>query len=796
MVCLSCIFTDEYLDIIISRRNDFILNSNPSKRDLSKYQAKLIDEMYLLLQNNKFETTLRDIFMFDDNYINLLLNAFNKELSTKINNKLSVSLYLIDFVIKSDIDYLKSPCLNTNFNIFQSFDEAISVFDLKKTPFIERILNINNSFSFINPIGLKYDLNNIKEFKRDIIIYFTKLINKTIRNKCSKYNNIIIRDEFIITTIIILDSIPLKIIYDSVINFIKLIENDDFDLENEEFINKDSLPSFGQNSDIMILDYDNLINIINYDYNTLKQIMKLSNRNIKSVINNMKFIKDFDHATKTWFINKYSEKGITCHICNMIRNDIKLFQDFSNLDYIYNLLIEINNIIEINSRYLLANIIKIVLSGVIINISLIIIIFLTIENIKNQDIISDILTFSSSIIKCDRCEKIYHYTPVKIDHSDNYLYTRFARYILLKRYVNCPIIKMLSFNCNESIFKYVNSNNLIRQNIKKYYNMTIDVHDNRRDENTIIALRTLLNIDDYGEFIKPIRDEDEEEENPFTKLDNEIEKYKDVLNDDQINSLIYDLFEYARLNLSYTNSIKFFRVIGYDYDLNKYKVNDKDFNPLLDDTINLGVINISGKILLAYIWNFCNLYKSENLKLSLIMSLVNSVQIREYKNKNQIIKYDYAVCNSGKIQNIVVAVLQGRLSLPDGSLIEIDKPTEENNIADELVPSEIFLLIKPYIDNCSIKQPKNANEFFEGLFEYIFDNNISKYIFEIIEIVCVYSETINGFNINHELSIANCYDNMFDTNDYILAIKQIEEFGENHFIEEETDSDSDIDYDF
>lgn len=809
-----CVFTREFLKSVLDKKlnpESYIEYDNQDlkekQRAIIKFEKNLINDVNKTLRDDNFIVTLKEIFNWDDEFIKLILSVFGDKPLEPKKNKILVALALNQFIVDKDRKYLTSPGLFSIFMTIPTFEEALTVFDFSSSPFIERFINIDSNIGFCPPIGVDKEFENTPPEKKDILIYFASLINKAVRKKCD--GKITIRNGFTMRLIKLIGLLHLDIVYDRVMFFISLINNSKFDLKKEGFANGDSLPSFGNFiTTSLILDFEIILQILYIEPLTLSTILGGSNKTIcRNLVPIARHIDNLPIKIKQWFIDKCSIVGDHFALVAMIKIFIKskyyhIF-NYNTLNYTYTILSTADKICNINNNDLIEYIVDISSHENIekFDISLCLMITsLFVLDRQSSYLNLEFLRLFRGINNGELHVILRHIQSVDIDIRDNFLYTRLARWFLMKKFVRSTPNEMLALNCKDSIFKVINSNRLIRQDLAQYYNLTIDVHDKGRDRDTRTACRALLKLNEYGEFVKPIdtsitcpndlitdlsKQELEEPEDPFSNLDREvgntIDEYTGELDKDKIVELVKEVFEHARLNLSYDESLKFFRAIGYDYDMVIVSRKEDDFKGFLREQINLDIRFFDSKLVLAYLWRYAKTHH-EDLRDSLIGALVNSIQKKLKKNEDGSTReIEYSVCNDGKLQNMVVAVLQGRLILPSGELVIIDKIKEEKKKKEtrKYDPAQIFHEIKPYIDYITASTCRSSNEFFKGLFQYAFGNNLSEYMFEIVEAVSIYAEDIHGFNINHELSIANCYEGMFDTTDYILATSQIVEMGNN-----------------
>lgn len=276
------------------------------------------------------------------------------------------------------------------------------------------------------------------------------------------------------------------------------------------------------------------------------------------------------------------------------------------------------------------------------------------------------------------------------------------------------------------------------------YSQVIDVHENQRDKKTTEAL---------SEFMK---------EQITAK---EVDKY-------------FNEFWEARNNLTENQKNALLRVLGVDDDLKDSVRNVKDFGGLLTQTISFYDIIIDPKEFIARMWKFASFYDAkENLKLSVQLAIINSLQ-GTVGNKR-------VVCNPGKIQQLVVSILQGRFKMKNGKYVDIDgymyldEGKENRVIKKEGIKDlgEIHHYLNNFMSQIfSIEEtrPKTALALFSEVYKYI--NNLAhgevpgydNVLLEPNKVVfyfCFVTIDNKGVKINPELSIMSNYDDMFSVND-------------------------------
>ena len=277
---------------------------------------------------------------------------------------------------------------------------------------------------------------------------------------------------------------------------------------------------------------------------------------------------------------------------------------------------------------------------------------------------------------------------------ENY-YVKLARYLLFKSIIDEK--EILSYDINIPIENIIDINKIYGTEEMKKYRETIDVHSENRDNLTKNAVNILFSKYDISE--------------------NEIIEYN---------------LKFLELINNHDRRDIFLRLLG--------RMGESGDFPgfMTEETFSFSPVKI-----IAYFYKFCEENKCVDL---LLKGFLNSYQ-------NQ-----YCVCNQGKLQNICVSVLQGRL---DGCNID-----ECFEYKERKTPLETYNKIKDFIDYILAKTT-NANEFFKEVIEVL------KPDIKVIKVLCLYSEGKNGFEINPSFSIASSLEGCFDCTEYIRLIEQI-----------------------
>lgn len=366
------------------------------------------------------------------------------------------------------------------------------------------------------------------------------------------------------------------------------------------------------------------------------------------------------------------------------------------------------------------------------------------------NIIEDIFNSLLDLNNITRDNIYYHTRGIDgIDYNDfvpGNIDQKVARCLLFLNHVEFNIRNILyifSVPLETSLVNKFRQNHIPNLNI---YAGVLNVHTGNRDKKTIHALKELIKT-----------------WNPSSK---DIDKY-------------FNKFWKNRKMLNEKQKEAFLRVLGVDDNLEKINRNLTDFGGLLSSKIIIGGIEIDPREFIARFWRFAvKSDESENLKTSIMMSIINSLQgEREHK---------YVICNPGKIQQLVVAVLQGRLVDSNGKIIDIDGTERIENIKNGEIIEDLNLInshIQPFISwifGLEELFPKNISEFFEGLFKYIIELKNTGIILspeKVVYSVIMTSINKKGIVINPEMSICGSFEDMFQIEDYLLLYKDKENIG-------------------
>jgi len=371
--------------------------------------------------------------------------------------------------------------------------------------------------------------------------------------------------------------------------------------------------------------------------------------------------------------------------------------------------------------------------------------YVRVFNLANAPIIREMLSYA-----------LEFYSDPKI-----HIFTQLARMLLFRPLFRIGMNSFAKVPFGDSLLAYINdhgyNNSLVKSLQKQVYTSVTDVHSDNRDERFYAGLEQLFTL------WEPTPEQIETNYNEFW------EKSKE-LTDNRL--------------------AKFVTIMGYTHDMkrivypSKGEDGDHNFTPLLHST-KVTKYGRDPKEIIARLWEFAKGYPSERLHDALIDAVCVSYQ-------------NHIICDNGKIQNMCVYVLGGRMIMKDGSVFTIEDEALFERVAarnreiaqqnDEQNPAAIYHIIKPYIDSFSndFERPVNADDFFKKLFLYIIRNDIQINLSKIIETLCLFVETKNGFINNPDLSIANNFDDMFDLSEYKTLEYQIE------FNREDVDPDLDL----
>lgn len=322
--------------------------------------------------------------------------------------------------------------------------------------------------------------------------------------------------------------------------------------------------------------------------------------------------------------------------------------------------------------------------------------------------LSAILATKINILTCEfpRAHLLFYEKFRIINLEDKTLFSKAARTILFED-ITGENEELLKYSHLKPIGTIIALNHLMETPTMQKYKESIDAHDLGRDPATRKAIELLMeNIS--------------------------------ILSEEEIES---NYLEFSNLIHSHKKHQVFKRLLGL-------VKNDNDFTGFLTEKI----FRYDPKVLIAYFWEFC---KRNNCINDMISGFLNSYQFNQ--------KW-YCVCNPGKLQNLVISVLQGKLKG-----VEVDQISE---LTDYETPLSIYINFKEKIDYILAKTTE-CEEFFKELFNLCYDFH-PELLKDIIRILCLYSEGKNGFEINPDFSIVSSLANSFLCTEYTHLIEQIE----------------------
>ena len=289
------------------------------------------------------------------------------------------------------------------------------------------------------------------------------------------------------------------------------------------------------------------------------------------------------------------------------------------------------------------------------------------------------------------------------------------------------------------------------------YKVGIDVHDDKRDERTLNAIKAL-----------------QQSWNP--------EK-------EEIDATWADFWKHVKALKNDPRKPDILRSLGVDSNGSIKKGQTTDFGGLLagyKGMIHLDMgLEINAKELIARFWHFANTYvpvegdnaaaENENLRQSILTGIANGL-----KHDNTI--GGHVVCDPGKIQNLAVLTLQGRLKDKAGLVVDIENlglnVIEELAIKNVSNLREIAFYLQPFVDHLTAQGqegPKTADAFFLRLFCYnesLASGNVARFkdqrvrlnASEVVYYVRMMSPVATGvpLELNPEASLFSTYCELFD----------------------------------
>jgi hypothetical protein len=308
------------------------------------------------------------------------------------------------------------------------------------------------------------------------------------------------------------------------------------------------------------------------------------------------------------------------------------------------------------------------------------------------------------------------------------------------------------------------------------YKFGINVHDDKRDERTLNAIEVLQ------KSWSPKKAE--------------------------INATWADFWKHVKALKNDPRKPDILRSLGVDSNGSIKNDEDDIFNGLLAGyqgmvSLDRG-LEVNAKELIARFWHFANTYapvegdsaaaENENLRQSVLTGIANGF-------KHNGATGGYLVCDTGKIQNLAVLTLQGRLKDKDGLVVDIDNLGLNDEVIDGLAIKnvsnlrEIAFYLQPFVDHLTAQGqegPKTADAFFLRLFCYnenlaagnvagFKDQRIRLNASEVVYYVRMMAPVATGvpLELNPEASLFATYCELFDypENDQFRIDDYVRQFG-------------------
>lgn len=752
------------------------------KRDIS---MNIITDVH----NSGILFKIKSIFSLDDDLVTKFYRICitNPNHNTIIEYKACICLFLTAFIIGEERKYVERKTFFVNMTITDDFDTSMKFFRYSDHSADESFLKIASRNFLIIPTPGQLKLPNYPREYTDVLLY---LLDKIVDVIYTKFGNTIK-----------LDPSSTKTIFTELSNmanrqgfYCKIIEFIEFIKETEV------IGSFCiSHKDCFAGSFDTQVNTI-FNITTFVSLMKPDLDVIKRF---GEIVESEDYENNASFltlaqISELGENKDPLTECYMNVDDKKLFRVIFSYRYkhyhqgdditdsimcLYDFFSRLKGCVDANEVT-----VDLFMTKDILDYDELILKLKLIKKITGksgcitEEIINDSLRAFTCIEERDGTFYMYHSDRDRAfnngvysnDTADNDLYTRIAKTILYSNFLRVYPSKLLSLGVSRTVLDSETVNQLKIQNVKIYNNLTIDVHDEDRDNQTRKAIIDLLDLNENDYNFEDTEDSENAEED-------ELSRWTGRLSRQQIGEYVEEFFEYARVNFNYDNSQLFFRVMGYNYLNEKHEREDGDFSGFLDETHNLGITYKSGRVIIAYLWEYAC---TNSLQREMLSVIKKCIQYNDYTVNGKTITKSYSVCNAGKLQRFVITLLQGRYRLKTGELVlvdnidmmkkKIDYHTDVNRFNRvQINPVEAYNKVSGFIKANTMKQPRNANHFFKLLFEYIFQNKLEDYMYEIIETLSVYCENKNGYTINPDFSVASSYDRMFNTEDYLLLVEHV-----------------------
>lgn len=821
----------------------------------------IIKCLFEKLKEENVKLSLRDIFNLSDEVIDDIHYLSDLRISDNRGKKPAVATFLIDHIKKSDYKYLTSPCFIVNMSCFDDFDTALSIFNFGRISINEELMNLsgrNSSNVFIPAIGVtneKFKTDNI-----DVCLYLTK----KILNMCFIFMNMNLSFNETKSLYEDLDGMKINSLR-TIINSLDRINNRLPERKIKQSIQDLISSLIITQPKITSNSYRRILDICQLDFKISRRFMDEFDSLIfvtpyflivkyTCLLCNITFINEEFIETIISITNKKNEfllgefakvLGIFIELSKK-RSSYRMEQYLtrSRLNDIY----EFGKYIYVDKDFLMFYLSFPYEDDLF---ELIYIIYLIkgskITGSIAVDHLNFILSIKTDMITLERKnDKLYyngsHIGRYYIGKKDNNLFCRVARLILFRgMFDKIREFELLSENCDTSILCNIPYSKIKLSKIREFYNQTIDVHNGQRDEDTRRIYERFLGLNSFGEFINIDPDSmgeipdsaitaDEEiieikgiqsTNDPWGELDKlrsigeknqrkMSKEYQGNLSDSQIEFLFNEFWNECRKTIiDNGDKLKFFRVMGVNFEMEPIEKNNKDFEGFMVGGTYIRSTRISQKLILAHLWNFCKKNQKEGLCDVMINCYKKMIQAKKYIVSGKDAIDDYSVCNDGKLQYFACSILQGRIKDDSGDFIIIDRQkttkNEEKSINTEMTSAQMYDLLKPFYDGISEEGniPNNCDEMFRRFFCYIKDNELEGYIKLAIETLCLYSEGTSGFIVNTGLALPSLFSGYFDIDDYDLIKNYIDgrinepRIDLHHFVEDDyyDSEDDEIDVD-
>lgn len=717
--------------------------------------------LHATINNCGITLSLRDIFLFSDELIDMLIFISNYNVDFERQKKCLVVSYLEPLIVKSNKKYIISPCFIVNMCSFDDFDLAISIFKFKRLSIMESLNKmLEDSAGKKTTFLLSNFGNDIRQHNIHICLYIIKeytyisnLLNiedLKLDNLCNIYLSIdSLRIDifyYYIKTLKLFKEYLEKNIGKTIVNPSSILDEVHFLISSIMPMKETEINYLFNELDLTVLDplflsYIDIINISSkLSFDLFKSICRLikSNLHINSDLPKVRsLVKILSGSGASPIFKKFEDYNFI----NVLLNYMKyILIDSTFIDFISVFPYDISEIIYL--IYLIKG-----NSNTSGSITVDILNFL--YGIKHN-------TSSYKIVDGNHFYESSHYNIHYVGVDDNYLFCRVARYFLFKDKISrTNLFELIGINCKDSLFQRIKHNRLLMSSENEYYNQTIDVHSSDRDNSTYTLFETFLGLDK-----------------------------EDSLSQPEINLLFKEFWDACEETITDENDKnKFFRVMGYDFDFNKISKLPDDFGGFLTDNVYIRSTPFNQEKIIAYLWEFAKKNSEEKLCKSMIDCFIKMIQTKKIIKDEKIILNEYVVCNTGKLQYLAVSILQGRIRDSENKILMIDERKQEIPDIERLTPSDMYKILKPFYDAISEEGsiPKNCDELYRQLFFYIKDNNLHKYIQLAIETICFYVETSAGFIIKPELALTSLFDDNFQIDDYLLSKEYVKENFETGF---------------